>query len=245
MATWSVVLWMITMGMFIGVAGSQGPMELRVTENVIFEPITEVATTRSRWTLTFVTDLAPYENFVREAERQVKHVGIVMNQWAQTYVRVWLMDSYQREYRSLRLVLKDLQREWGEIVALHNPDKRSKRSVLPFIGQGLSWLFGVATEDDLESIRNNIRVLADNQDRVNHIIEESISAINITRVEVKENRQAIKDMSGIIRSIGQSLATLGEDLHDLAKSFRMHVQVGLMIMEVQDTLERGLHYLEN
>jgi hypothetical protein len=243
MATGRTML-MITMVTLVGLAESQGPMELRLSENVIFEPITEVATTRSRWTLTFVTDLAPYKNFVREAERQVEQVGVVIDQWAQTWVKGWLMGGYRREYRSLQSVLKDLQSDWGEIVALQNPDKRVKRSVLPFIGQGLSWLFGVATEDDLEAIRNNIRVLADNQEQVNHVIEESLSAINITRVELKENRQAINNMASIIRSMGGSIIDLSADLRELSNAFQMHVRLSLMILEVQDTLERGLHYLE-
>ena len=67
MATWSGVLLTATM-VVICLAESQEQMELRVSDNMILEQITEVETMRSWWTLTFVTNLTPYENFVHQAK---------------------------------------------------------------------------------------------------------------------------------------------------------------------------------
>ena len=84
----------------------------------------------------------------------------------------------------------------GSYIDLHAIHSRVQRSLIPIIGKGLNFLFGTATESDLKTIHNNVDRLAKNQEEMAHIIDENISVINVTRVEMSENRQAINKING-------------------------------------------------
>ena len=47
----------------------------------------------------------------------------------------------------------------------------------------------VLTKADVEKIQRNVRRIAQNQMDLTHILKESISVLNVTRLKVKENRQ--------------------------------------------------------
>ena len=47
----------------------------------------------------------------------------------------------------------------------------------------------------------NVYKLAANQDTWMHVVEESISILNVSRMEVKENRQRINDLLMLIGSV--------------------------------------------
>lgn len=72
--------------------------------------------------------------------------------------------------------------------------RREKRALLPIIGDAASWLFGLVTESELKTIRRNIENLANNQRQIMHVSQESIFILNMSRIEIAENRQAIIDL---------------------------------------------------
>ena len=53
--------------------------------------------------------------------------------------------------------------------------KRSRRSLFPFIGPALSFLFGTLSSSDLSDIRSNIGTLAKNQQTISHVLEKGLS----------------------------------------------------------------------
>lgn len=52
------------------------------------------------------------------------------------------------------------------------------------------------SEGDLQGIRNNINNLANNQQKITHVVKESLTLINSTRIAVQENRQQINEIVG-------------------------------------------------
>ena len=48
---------------------------------------------------------------------------------------------------------------------------RQRPSLLPFIGSALSFLFGTVSESDLSSIRNNVKLLSQNQNKLFHVVK--------------------------------------------------------------------------
>ena len=88
-----------------------------------------------------------------------------------------------------------------------------KRSVLPFVGNALSYLFGVTSKDDLRVIRKVLGQLANTQGRILHMIEDSISIVNVTRREISDNRRKINELISSLISIVVSMvnATQGLD----------------------------------
>ena len=59
-----------------------------------------------------------------------------------------------------------------------------KRSLIPIIGQAAGWLFGLVTEQDISDTSKNIKNLASNQQHILHVVQESISILNMSRIEI-------------------------------------------------------------
>lgn len=87
-----------------------------------------------------------------------------------------------------------------------------RRSLLPIIGKAFSFLFGTVSEDDLQGIRNNINNLANNQKKITHVVKESLTLINSTRIEVQENRQQINEIVGALVSVSEQLKNISTGL---------------------------------
>ena len=71
---------------------------------------------------------------------------------------------------------------------------RSRRSMLPIVGSALSYLFGVTSEDDLRVISRALGRLTNTQGQLLHVMEDSISMINVTRRAVSDNRHKINEL---------------------------------------------------
>ena len=83
-----------------------------------------------------------------------------------------------------------------------------KRSLLPIIGDGASWLFGLVTESGLANIRKNIKSLATNQQQIMHVVQESFSISNMSRVEIAENRQVILEFGESLHAVDNKVELL-------------------------------------
>ena len=54
----------------------------------------------------------------------------------------------------------------------------------------MSTLFGTVSENDLKNIDRNIKALTVNQKQVIHDLDVSLSVLNLTRMQVAENRRS-------------------------------------------------------
>ncbi len=62
-------------------------------------------------------------------------------------------------------------------------------------------MFGLVSESDLETIRSHVSTLARNQNRIIHVVEQSISVLNESRVHISENRQSIISMIAAVHAL--------------------------------------------
>lgn len=53
------------------------------------------------------------------------------------------------------------------------------------------------TETDLLKIQKNVKILAKNQDSLAHVIKESISVLNVSQLEMSENRKQITTLNTV------------------------------------------------
>ena len=133
----------------------------QVRQNVVFRKVSEVTTTRSRWSLTFVIDLNPYVTVMKTVQGNINNLlGVI-----QTVVenRAPGTNGSVNDFRGLENELKTLWETYfgvnarlGEYHALHT---RTRRSLVPFIRQAFSFLFGTASGGDLGVIRQNLHIL--------------------------------------------------------------------------------------
>ena len=63
-------------------------------------------------------------------------------------------------------------------------------------------LLGTATESDLNTIHSSVIRLAKSQEEIGHGVDENILVINITRLEMSENRQALNKIIGSLSIFG-------------------------------------------
>ena len=160
---------------------------LIIHENVAHQKVNEITLIRSKWLSTFIIDIKPYENFFNKLSEDLGKDKIGAHIIEQFYD----FPSKQHYWQ----IIKGLK---GEIVALLNDQHtlvehyidlhaihtNIKRSLISIIGKGLSYLFGTATESDLNTIHSNISRLTKIQEEIAHVVDENISVINMTTVKM-------------------------------------------------------------
>ena len=112
-----------------------------------------------------------------------------------------LTDTYQSIYKTSE-----------DYKTLHKDSGRVKHSILPFVGQFMSKLFGTMSESDLENINENINILATNHEQIVHDLDMSLSVLNMTRIQISENRRSIMDLIICIQRLDEKILKLQENL---------------------------------
>ena len=128
-------------------------------------------------------------------------VGYICARSASFSIFLYSGQSYGRfvgTIKSLRKEVKSLQDTQAGIIQSYldyrSLGSREKRSLLPFVGQAFSFLFGTISEADIENVRRGLADLYSNQQDIVHILEEQMSILNVSRVQIAENRQAILNL---------------------------------------------------
>ena len=225
----------------------------KVSENVIFRKTREVSITQARWLFTFVIDLGAYESFAKqirvelfkseEVLENLKLVPVGQGQYEK------LLNSYREEVQSMKTIYYMTMTGIKEILSLREKaTRRTKRTLVPLVGKGLSFLFGTATKSDVRVMRKGLEVLSTNQESLIHVIQDSLSIINITRIELTENRHAINNLSLIVGELDKKFTNITQglkmDLLILNGVVQTYSRISLMILEIKESLDKALLYLE-
>ena len=75
-----------------------------------------------------------------------------------------------------------------------------RRSLLPFLGDALSWLTGTATTKDIHSIKTSINQLITMQASQCNTLVHIVSILNITRYATQVNRHGINTLMDAVRT---------------------------------------------
>ena len=128
-------------------------------------------------------------------------------------------------------------------------DHRNKRSVLPIIGQLMSTLFGTVSESDLESVNRNVNILARNQKRAIHDLKACMSVLDLTRVQVIENKRSIMDLIIVVQRLYREISSLEEQFEKkivrLEQFLHRYLQFKLILEEIRLMTQDAMFYLEN
>ena len=91
---------------------------------------------------------------------------------------------------------------------MKSDQRRSKRSLLPIIGEAMSLLFGTVSDVDLENIRRSVEDLALNQESLIHNLEQRMTILNLSRIEIAGNRRAIMDLVQCVQALDDKIREL-------------------------------------
>ena len=189
--------------------GIQAALAVNGYENVIFRQQDEVTVTMSSWLVTFHINVEPLEELLEmfsdqlerargESERTLSAMG------DNTPVSGPAASKIRDDFEGLLADKVRVVQRYGGL-RLMGDSGRKKRSLLPFVGDALGYLFGVTSSSDLNLVRKAINSLQGAQKDVVHIVEDNISIINITRREVDKNRHTINGLIGSMKSVVSSI----------------------------------------
>ena len=223
-----------------------------VHENVAFHKAHEISLTRSKWLSTFVIDTKPYDNFLDILSQDLRNAQIAANS-IQNFYDFPSKQDYHKIIKGLNSEISSLQDDRIALVhsyiELHSIHSRMVRSLIPIIGKGLSYLFGTATESDLKTIRVQVDNLAQNQKEMAHVVDESISVINVTRVEMAENRQTINKLIVSLRVLNYKLKNITQDLErevfQVGQLVQLYLQLDAIIQTARRTIGQANAYMEH
>ena len=223
----------------------------QVRQNVVFRKVSEVTTTRSRWSITFVIDLNPYVTVMNTVEENINHLLGVIRTVVEN--RAPGSNGLVNEFRGLSNELETLRETYfgvnARLAANHALHPRNKRSLVPFIGKAFSFLFGTVSEGDLGAIRRNLHILRSNQVGLAHVVQESLSLINVSRARLAENRQTlnliVSDMGAINEQIANVTQKLDNRIFQLETLLPMYLQLDGLVEEIKQSLQKALIYVEH
>ena len=139
-----------------------------------------------------------------------------------------------------------LVKDYMELHVIHT---NKKRSLIPIVGKGLSCLFGTVTESDLHTICSNVSRLAKSQEEIAHVVDENISVINITRVEMSENRHTLNKIIWSLVKVdvrfGNITQELEEEVFHIGQFVQLYLQLDSIIQAIRRTVWQANSYVED
>ena len=118
-----------------------------------------------------------------------------------------------------------------------------RRSLLPFLGDALSWLTGTATTKDINSIKTWINQLIAMQSSQQETLVCIISIQNVTRYAAQVNRHSINTLMDAARATSHDINNLYNLTMSLTTSINFH-QLILHIRSVFASLRDSLNYIQ-
>lgn len=225
------------------------------SENVVFQKTNEIYINDAHWFVTFVHDLRPYNKLINQIKTDLDNTGNIIKTITNRYSK-WNLTGYAETFKSLSIEVdllsdtyKSVYDTFDEYKIFSPNSQRNKRSVLPFVGQLMSTLFGTVSEADLENINRNIKSLAENQEQIIHDLDMSLSILNLTTIQVAENRRSIMDLIIVVQKLDAKVVELGtlfeQKFMRLEQFIHTYLQFKMILDEIRQTTQNAVIYLEN
>ena len=169
-------------------------------ESVLFQPALKAYPTHCSWLITVHTPLGhlerPWKLFTRWLDRTHQIIQS-LSHWPSAPTQ--LLSALQTELTNVNNIYIsyiiippiNLLDSDPSFDGNSNYNKCVRRSLLPFLGDALSWLTGTATTKDINGIKKRLNQLIEAQSMQQEAIVHIISIINVTRYAAQVNRQHI------------------------------------------------------
>ena len=217
-------------------------------ESVIFQPVLQAYPTRHSWIITAHISMGNLEC----------HWKLFNRQLAKTQQ---LLRSLDQHPSAPTLLLSTLQLELSNIQDIYNPGETTItsaikllqsnqpqthihcRSLLPFLGDALSWLTGTSTTKDIHSIKTWINQLITTQTSQCNTLVHIMSILNITRYTTQVNRYSINTLMGAVRTTSHDI----NNLYNLTTSLATSINFNQMILHIRSVFANlcdSLNYIQ-
>ncbi|XP_043246251.1 uncharacterized protein LOC122393876 [Amphibalanus amphitrite] len=192
------------------------------TANVLFLPRGHLYASYDHWTLHIPIETRTSWTFVLKLEHHVKlfkskvssifaehRQQLRSDQASQLFTKfnqdVSVLDH---EMNLTKSILRHLQ-----VPHPHRPN-RNRRSVLPFIGDALSSLFGTATDDEIQEVISRMNELSASQNDILNVFDNTVTVVNQTLVEIDTDRQTINRLANVTNYLTNEIYSLRRMVED-------------------------------
>ena len=151
------------------------------------------------------------------------------------------LDSIYTSYKSLILTATQLLKREFSFDGMSPLRKCTKRSLLPFLGNALSWVTGTAITRDVRDIKKRVNQLIETQTQQETLVHV-ISILNITRYATQVNRQHINTVMGAVERTQNEVTTLFNITSSIYTSTN-YQQILLHIHSILANLRDSLFYM--
>ena len=218
-------------------------------ELVIFQPVLQAYPTGHSWIITTHVSLGNLEHHWKLFTRQLTRTQQFLRSLDQhPSTPTQLLSTLQLELSNIQDIYKYSESTITSAIQLLNSNQlqtctQHRRSLLPFLGDALSWLTGTATTKDIHSIKTRINQLTAMQTSQHNILVHIVSILNITRYATQVNRHSIDNLIDAVCTTSQDI----NNLYNLTTSLATSINFNQMILHIRSVfanLQDSLHYLQ-
>ena len=218
-------------------------------ESVIFQPVVQAYPTRHSWIITAHVSLGNLECHWKLFNRQLARTQQLLRSLDQhPSAPTQLLSTLQLGLSNIQDIYNSGETTVTSAIKLLQSNQpqthiHCRRSLLPFLGDALSWVTGTATTKDIHSIKTRINQLIATQASQCNTLVHIISILNITRYATQVNRHSIKTLMYAVRTTSHDINNLYNLTTSLATSINFN-QMILHIMSVFANLCDSLNYIQ-
>lgn len=218
---------------------------IMIRENVVFRKINEISPTRSRWSVTIIEEFDSYDEIIYQLYVQLNRTQVFTSALGKYYFLKRDKNNFSKMIESIKTEVDNVGAVYRRIHSLlenvkyltGDNHRRRKRSLLPFVGSALSFLFGTVSEGCLNEIRNQVGTLSRDQQRISHVVQKSLTIIQQNRGLITENRQSINhlitDLSLLRARLDNVTELIDRRVSELEHFYTMYFQVDLALEEIK------------
>ena len=196
--------------------------------------------------MAIIHDLAPYDRILETLARRTRTALNASSQVVSRHYSAWSPQGFVRTFVNLDREIIGVNQSRGALARyfqeykLLNGTHRSKRAILPFVGQISSFLFGTVSETDLGAIRRNIQLLRTSQLVMSHVATEALTMLNASQMEISINRQAINSIVSTLQTLDSRLVNITRSLAETVNRLETFTQLYLRLDLAVEELKQGL-----
>ena len=198
-------------------------------ESVLFQPVLRTYPTHHSWIITAYVSLGNLEKQWRMFTRQMDSTQQLLNSLLQKPLapahlsstldtELTCLDSICTSSKPLILAATQLLKKEPSFDGVLVSNKCTRRSLLPFLGDALSWLRITAMTKDVINIKKRVNQLIATQHNQQKTLVHVISILNVTRYATQVNRQHINIVMNTAVKTHQDVTTLYNITHSLYSS---------------------------
>ena len=170
---------------------------MELGELVIFQLVLQAYPTRHSWIITAHISLGNLECHWKLFNRQLVRTQQLLRSLVQhPSAPAQLLSTLQLELSNIQDIYNSGETTITSAIKLLQSNQPQthiycRGSLLPFLGDALSWLTGTATTKDIHSIKTRINQLITSQTSQHNALVHIVSILNITRYATQVNRHSI------------------------------------------------------